>query len=173
MTLPNRKLREITLARPTDEALMARAFELYLALGDERSYKLVAASVGRTERTIQAWATAGDWQARIHELLHRNRAVTVTEERAGNMLDRHLEGLHRIQEVALNALETSNTKDALDSAKVLTQAFKEERSARVESGNDDGETIQQMLACNRARWVESLCPCCGEPLICRTCEAAG
>ncbi len=92
------------MTRPSDETLVARAFEVYLALGENRSYKLVAAKIGRSARTIQAWATAGDWPARINELLHRNRAVTVTEERAGNMLDRHLEGLHRIQEVALNAL---------------------------------------------------------------------
>ena len=45
--------------------LQRRAFELYYELGDRRSLKSVAETIGRTERTIAGWSRNFNWVARV------------------------------------------------------------------------------------------------------------
>lgn len=45
--------------------LQRRAFELYYDLGDKRSLRSVAETIGRTERTIAGWSRNFNWVARV------------------------------------------------------------------------------------------------------------
>lgn len=45
------------------------AFAIYQSLGDQRTYKEVAAQMGVALATIKRWAKAGNWQFRLHEEL--------------------------------------------------------------------------------------------------------
>lgn len=45
--------------------LQRRAFELYYDLGDRRSLKSVAETIGRTERTVAGWSRNFNWVARV------------------------------------------------------------------------------------------------------------
>lgn len=48
-----------------ENELQRKAFELYYGLGDKRSLRAVAETVGRTERTVAGWSRAFNWVARV------------------------------------------------------------------------------------------------------------
>ena len=50
-----------------------RAFEFYNALGDKRSFALVAAEMGINVNTAKLWSRSFDWKRRIAE--RENRRV--------------------------------------------------------------------------------------------------
>lgn len=45
--------------------LQRKAFELYYGLGDKRSLRAVAETIGRTERTVAGWSRSFNWVARV------------------------------------------------------------------------------------------------------------
>jgi len=45
--------------------LQRRAFEMYYGLGDKRSLRAVAETIGRTERTVAGWSRSFSWVARV------------------------------------------------------------------------------------------------------------
>lgn len=47
-----------------ENELQKRAFEMYYGLGDKRSLKAVAETIGRTERTVAGWSRSFNWVAR-------------------------------------------------------------------------------------------------------------
>lgn len=48
-----------------ENELQSRAFEMYYGLGDKRSLKAVAETIGRTERTVAGWSRSFNWVARV------------------------------------------------------------------------------------------------------------
>lgn len=48
-----------------ENELQRKAFELYYGLGDKRSLRAVAETIGRTERTVAGWSMAFNWVARV------------------------------------------------------------------------------------------------------------
>ena len=48
-----------------ENELQSRAFELYYGLGEKRSLKAVAETIGRTERTVAGWSRSFNWVARV------------------------------------------------------------------------------------------------------------
>lgn len=48
-----------------ENEMQSRAFELYYGLGDARSLKKVADTIGRTERTVAGWSRSFNWVARV------------------------------------------------------------------------------------------------------------
>lgn len=48
-----------------ENELQRKAFELYYSLGDKRSLRAVAETIGRTERTVAGWSRAFNWVARV------------------------------------------------------------------------------------------------------------
>ena len=48
-----------------ENELQRKAFELYYGLGDKRSLRAVAETIGRTERTVAGWSRAFNWVARV------------------------------------------------------------------------------------------------------------
>jgi hypothetical protein len=45
--------------------LQRRAFEMYYGLGEKRSLKAVAETIGRVERTVAGWSREFNWVARV------------------------------------------------------------------------------------------------------------
>ena len=50
-----------------ENPLQREAFEIYYQLGDQRSLRLVAEKVGRTERTVAGWSRAYSWVDRVSQ----------------------------------------------------------------------------------------------------------
>ena len=50
-----------------ENSLQREAFEIYYQLGDQRSLRLVAEKVGRTERTIAGWSRSYSWVDRVSQ----------------------------------------------------------------------------------------------------------
>lgn len=48
-----------------ENELQRKAFELYYGLGDKRSLRAVAETIGRTERTVAGWSRTFNWVARV------------------------------------------------------------------------------------------------------------
>lgn len=48
-----------------ENELQRKAFELYYGLGDKRSLRAVAETIGRTERTVAGWSRSFNWVARV------------------------------------------------------------------------------------------------------------
>ena len=48
-----------------ENELQSRAFEMYYGLGDKRSLRAVAETIGRTERTVAGWSRSFNWVARV------------------------------------------------------------------------------------------------------------
>lgn len=51
---------------PEERGYQRWAFEIYLALGDERSYAAVAETLGMSTSTIKHWARIFDWRIRAN-----------------------------------------------------------------------------------------------------------
>ena len=60
-----------------ENELQRKAFELYYGLGDKRSLRAVAETIGRTERTVAGWSRAFNWVARVTQ---RNIEAKITAE---------------------------------------------------------------------------------------------
>ena len=60
-----------------ENELQRKAFELYYGLGDKRSLRAVAETIGRTERTVAGWSRAFNWVARVTQ---RNNEAKITAE---------------------------------------------------------------------------------------------
>lgn len=67
-----------------ENELQRKAFELYYGLGDKRSLRAVAETIGRTERTVAGWSRAFNWVARVTqrniENAHNSNEAKITAE---------------------------------------------------------------------------------------------
>ena len=67
-----------------ENELQRKAFELYYGLGDKRSLRAVAETIGRTERTVGGWSRACNWVARVTqrniENAHNSNEAKITAE---------------------------------------------------------------------------------------------
>ena len=52
---------------PQTEAEHQQAFELYVSLGEKRTYREVALKLGVAERTVRHWARQGNWKQSLRE----------------------------------------------------------------------------------------------------------
>ena len=50
-----------------ENPLQREAFEIYYQLGDQRSLRLVAEKIGRTERTVAGWSRSFSWVDRVSQ----------------------------------------------------------------------------------------------------------
>ena len=67
-----------------ENELQRKAFELYYGLGDKRSLRAVAETIGRTERTVAGWSRVFNWVARVTqrniENAQNNNEAKITAE---------------------------------------------------------------------------------------------
>lgn len=65
--------------------LQSRAFEMYYGLGEKRSLRAVAETIGRTERTVAGWSRTFNWVARVTQRNIEN-AQNMSEEALNTQL---------------------------------------------------------------------------------------
>lgn len=98
--------------------LQSRAFEMYYGLGEKRSLKAVAETIGRTERTVAGWSRSFNWVARVTQ--------------------RNIENAQNKREEAINTQLT----DVRTKYRVIINNFMDELSKRVIKGELKVRTIQ-------------------------------
>lgn len=101
-----------------ENELQSRAFEMYYGLGDRRSLRAVAETIGRTERTVAGWSRAFNWVARVTQ--------------------RNIENSQNKREEALNTQLT----DVRAKYRVIINNFMAELSRRVIKGEIKIRNIQ-------------------------------
>lgn len=101
-----------------ENELQSRAFEMYYGLGDRRSLKAVAETIGRTERTVAGWSRSFNWVARVTQ--------------------RNIENSQNKREEALNTQLT----DVRAKYRVIINNFMAELSGRVIKGEIKVRNIQ-------------------------------
>ena len=101
-----------------ENELQSRAFELYYGLGDKRSLKAVAETIGRTERTVAGWSRSFNWVARVTQ--------------------RNIENSQNKREEAINTQLT----DVRAKYRVIINNFMAELSRRVVKGEIKIRNIQ-------------------------------
>lgn len=101
-----------------ENELQSRAFEMYYGLGDRRSLKAVAETIGRTERTVAGWSRSFNWVARVTQ--------------------RNIENSQNKREEALNTQLT----DVRAKYRVIINNFMAELSRRVIKGEIKVRNIQ-------------------------------
>lgn len=110
------------------------AFELYLSLGDGRSYEKVAAHFGVSKTAVVKRATKEDWRARMHA--HEAKAQEAIDKKAietiEQMKERHLKVMKAIQNKALDALRSMPLDTAFQAVKALALSLEQERELRGE-----------------------------------------
>ena len=101
-----------------ENELQSRAFEMYYGLGDRRSLKAVAETIGRTERTVAGWSRSFNWVARVTQ--------------------RNIENSQNKREEAINTQLT----DVRAKYRVIINNFMAELSRRVIKGEIKVRNIQ-------------------------------
>ncbi len=103
--------------QPGESAQAFQAFELYLTMGDDRSYSKVAQALSKSGTIIRRWGSRDNWQDRLRDYqndLAREERKRLEQE-IKEMHRRHINLGKRLQKKATDAL------DELDKADV-TQA---------------------------------------------------
>ena len=103
-----------------------KAFELYYAQGEKRTYREVARQMGVSVSSVKAWAGAFGWRQRI-----RQRDATVARQTADRVLESHLnetEQNHRIVRMAL-----IKVAKAINSGQARLQVADLDRLIRLET----------------------------------------
>lgn len=101
-----------------ENELQSRAFELYYGLGEKRSLKAVAETIGRTERTVAGWSRSFNWVARVTQ--------------------RNIENAQNKRDEAVNTQLT----DVRTRYRVIINNFMAELSKRVAKGEIKVRNIQ-------------------------------
>ncbi len=119
--------------------LPSDAFEYYVGLGTDRSYRLVAENFGVSKRAVTHRATAENWQERLHAIheVARGRAEEAITESLTEMYARHLKLLRIVQGKALEALKSLPMTSAWDACKALDLSIRHE--SRIRKGGSFGD----------------------------------
>ncbi len=94
---------------------MAEAFELYLSMGpDERSYRLVAKKIGKSEKAVQMWAQSFQWQDRLKEREEKQNKLTANriDETAAQRRARHAKIAFEMTDKIYNELKDTSYLEA-------------------------------------------------------------
>ena len=107
-------------------------FEVYLALGDGRSYQAVADKFGVSKRSVTKRAVRDHWQERLAaiEKTARERVEEEYTETLQAVNRRHLKMMQALQGKALEALKNYPIHNAAAAARALDIAVARERAIR-------------------------------------------
>lgn len=109
--------------------LPANAFEVYLGLGDQRTYAAVARQFNVSKRAVTKRATQEKWTDRLKEI--EANARTITDQRASQTLadmnDRHLAMVKAMGLRAMTALKNCQIDNGMDAVRAADMVIKLER----------------------------------------------
>ncbi len=131
------------------------AFEYYLGLGPGRSYGAVAEKYGVTKRAVTKLAAREKWQERILDIERKARRASDDKaaETLEQMNDRHLKSLRVIQGKALEALRAMPLSTAMEGARCLDLAIKQERVIRGEPSDRSALTVEEKIRSEFENWL--------------------
>jgi hypothetical protein len=128
--------------------LSTDAFAQYVALGDGRTYEVLAARLGVSKRTIVRNATKSGWQARLQRI--DAAAAEKFDENAANetsvVNDRHLRVVRAIQGKALQALQSLSLKSGMDAVRALDLSIRAERLILGKTGGVEDMKLEDLVA---------------------------
>ena len=132
------------------------AFEYYVSLGEDRSYKRVADHYKFTKRAIQNLAHREDWARRLEKIEHESRART--DKRLGETLDdireRHLKTLRAMNGRALEALRTYPISSGMDAIRAAESVIKLERLIVGEPTDRSAVSVEEVIKREFTRWMD-------------------
>lgn len=88
-----------------ENELQSRAFELYYGLGDKRSLRAVAETIGRTERTVAGWSRSFNWVNRVTQ-----RNIENSQNRREEAVNTQLTDVRARYRVCINNLMAEFSK---------------------------------------------------------------
>ncbi len=105
------------------------AFERYVAMGPERSYRVLGQTLGVSKRAISRCASREDWPGRLAKIDQesRERSDQRLAETLDEMRTRHLRSLRAIHGRALEALKSFPLNSAAEAVSALEKAIRLER----------------------------------------------
>ncbi len=126
---------------PTD------AFAFYQGLGPGRSYESVASKFGVTKRAVTKLAQREKWAERLAELEKKARERTDEKvvESMEEMNSRHLKMMRVLQQKALEALRSMGLDNAMDAARALDLAVRQERLIRGEPTDRSAVNVEDII----------------------------
>ena len=133
------------------------AFEYYVSLGEDRSYRAVAEHYSFTKRAIQNCAHREDWVRRLEHIERESRERT--DKRLGETLDdirqRHLKTLRAMNGRALEALKTYPINSGMDAIRAAEAVIKLERLIVGEPTDRNAVTIEETIKREYERWMDN------------------
>ena len=112
------------------------AFEVYVAMGEGRSYRLLAERYGVTKRAVTKLAARERWSERLEEIQRkaRERADDRLVDRIDEMQARHLKTLKAVNARVLAALKQYPLASGMEAVRAADLLIKLERSILAPEG---------------------------------------
>lgn len=131
------------------------AFEFYVLLGPDRSYRAVADEFGVSKQAISKLARRDRWSVRVadHEQRSRERSMKRIEETLDAVRERHLKTLQVMQRKALEVLQAMPLTTAMEAVRTLDIAITKERLVRGEPSDRMAVDIESVLRDEYQRWM--------------------
>ncbi len=134
------------------------AFERYVAMGAERSFKALADHLGVTKRALTKCAAREQWTERLTriEAEARKRSDEKITETLEQMRDRHLVTLRAMHSRALMALKQYPLTSGMDAMRAAEMAIKLERLVVGEPGDRSVISVEEICKREYANWLTPL-----------------
>ena len=122
------------------------AFDFYVALGPDRSYRAVAEHYGVTKRGVAKHASSQSWPARLERIERevRERSEEKLVESLEQMRTRHLQTVRAIQARALVGIKAHPLTTGMESVKAAELAIKLERLIVGEPSEHAHTTVEEV-----------------------------
>ncbi len=135
--------------------LPADAFAFYVALGDDRSYQAVADRFGVLKKAVTRKAVREDWAGRLAKIEEHARQELDRKlgETIETMHERHLKMIQMLQMKAVAALRSMSLDSAMDAARTLDLAIRQERLIRGEPTERQALSVEETLKKQHRRWL--------------------
>jgi len=122
------------------------AFQYYVSLGDDRSYRAVARHYKVCPRSIRNAAKRGDWVIRLDRIEKeaRERMEQRLVETRVETRERHLRMLRAMATRGLQALQRHELGSALEGVRAIAEAIKLERVILGEPSEHVGLSVAEL-----------------------------
>ena len=132
----------------------AGAFDFYVGLGAERSYRAVASQFGVSKRAVVKHAAAEGWPERLEQIEReaRHRSDQMLVETLQEMRTRHMKTLRAMSARALSGLKEFPLSSGIEAIKAAELTIKLERLIAGESTERTHLSVEEVTR----REIESL-----------------
>ncbi len=131
------------------------AFDFYVGLAQERSYRQVADHYGVSKRAITKLAVREDWAARLQKIESqaRERSDAKLTETVGEMRTRHLTLLKAMSARVVTALREFPLNSGMEAMRAAEMVIKLERLISGEPSERTELTVEEVTKREMERWL--------------------